>query len=492
VRAERRPRGLEQDEQIADPRDLAARRSGDPVPAHERRVGPPAASGRSRSALLMLQRRVGNRQATKALRRGSVGPSVQRDAVTEPGAGAPLVGLKRGDGLDLGTQSSRPRVVLLQSKLNEKMVANLDEDGMFGPLTEEVLREFQESVDIGPQPAVDPATADLLMADPATFPTPGPGGETPHPKLVAAGTSLSTASAHLIAAGISFAGCGRELGRFDFQNTNGARIAGGSALETLQTPLDGAAADLLVAGTALALGDEAGIHAAADRLEAAASGFLGAAPVLDAAGTILQGSPEPGDAAVGRLLVQAAAHLAEVAPALLRAAEELRQHRDRREQIGDPIVGLRRGDGLIFGTFARRDRVKVLQGRLNDVAGAGLDVDGMFGPLTTEALQSHQVAHGLPPTERVDAATARTLRDETGTSDLSALFLGGEALIAAAAELDLCVLLVLPAGAVLAGIDPLRDLAAGSLLTAAGEALGRTAGSLRATGTSLQEVALGT
>lgn len=77
--------------------------------------------------------------------------------------GNPLVGLKNGDGLNVGTFERRPRVKLLQQKLNEKMMAGLKADGMFGPKTGQVLQEFQLSIRKPAQEPVDADTADALM-----------------------------------------------------------------------------------------------------------------------------------------------------------------------------------------------------------------------------------------------------------------------------------------------------------------------------------------
>jgi hypothetical protein len=89
-------------------------------------------------------------------------PAAQSDPAA-PTVGNPLVGLTRGDGLNVGTFERRPRVKLLQQKLNEKMLAGLNADGMFGPKTGQVLKEFQLSIRTNPQETVDPDTADALM-----------------------------------------------------------------------------------------------------------------------------------------------------------------------------------------------------------------------------------------------------------------------------------------------------------------------------------------
>jgi peptidoglycan hydrolase-like protein with peptidoglycan-binding domain len=72
------------------------------------------------------------------------------------------------------------------------------------------------------------------------------------------------------------------------------------------------------------------------------------------------------------------------------------------------LVGLQRGDGLVFGTFARRPRVSRLQSLLG-VHGFPTKVDGMFGPLTGGALTGFQESVGLPPAELVDGETADAL-----------------------------------------------------------------------------------
>ncbi|MDJ0645853.1 MAG: DUF4157 domain-containing protein [Flavobacteriaceae bacterium] len=62
----------------------------------------------------------------------------------------PLTGLKKGDGLNFGTFHLRPRVQLLQQKLNEKTSFGLAIDGMFGPKTLAALRFFRTSLFIAP------------------------------------------------------------------------------------------------------------------------------------------------------------------------------------------------------------------------------------------------------------------------------------------------------------------------------------------------------
>ena len=67
-----------------------------------------------------------------------------------------------------------------------------------------------------------------------------------------------------------------------------------------------------------------------------------------------------------------------------------------------------------MGTWHRRERVSLLQEKLNERAGAGLNPDGMFGPLTGKALTGFQLGGGLPPQERVDRSTAQALRGSPG------------------------------------------------------------------------------
>lgn len=77
------------------------------------------------------------------------------------------------------------------------------------------------------------------------------------------------------------------------------------------------------------------------------------------------------------------------------------------------LVGLRRGDGLDFGTEGRAPRVAKLQGKLNEKA-QPCAVDGMFGPETGGALTSFQGLNGLPEQELVDEPTAAALEGGGG------------------------------------------------------------------------------
>jgi hypothetical protein len=77
----------------------------------------------------------------------------------------------------------------------------------------------------------------------------------------------------------------------------------------------------------------------------------------------------------------------------------------------NPLVGLKRGDGLTYGTWDLRPRVKLLQHKLNEKTGAGLDVDGMWGPKTSAALESFMLSRSTVPAEIVDQDTADALLD---------------------------------------------------------------------------------
>lgn len=447
-------------------------------------------------ALVQLQRDLGNRWSRQLV--SSLGPSgrnapvVQRDPLDQPltGLGTPLVGLKRGDGLELGTFDKRERVRLLQNKLNEKMIANIKEDGMFGPRTEEVLGEFQESVDLAPSSVVDPVTADLLMSEGEPLPTPGPGGELPHPRLVSGGASLNSASISLIAAGISIFACGSIFsGSF-----NPSRAAAASQLFAAEGILGTVSGHLASAGVALAVGDHVGIRTAGEQLVEAGRNMLIASIHISGAGTALLSSLDGSfvDAPAGGQIIEFAKHLEESGIKVEEAGIKLQEHADRRTQVGDPIVGLRKGDGLIFGTFNRRDRVRILQGKLNGKIGAGLEVDGMFGPLTTAALQELQASEGLPVTERVDSATAKALRDASETGDeKTPIELAGESLSEAGQTLSIGSIFLNAAGNILmSGSSPedIAVLAPGEQLVQASAHFDNTGDAFSSAGSDLENI----
>jgi hypothetical protein len=107
---------------------------------------------------------------------------------TGDSVGNPLVGLKNRDGLDYGTWDLRPRVKLLQDKLNQKMLAGLNIDGMFGDKTRQALQDFQLSIEVPPHDMVDQVTGDALMdrkkkEQPPTPVPPQPNTNTFNPAL---------------------------------------------------------------------------------------------------------------------------------------------------------------------------------------------------------------------------------------------------------------------------------------------------------------------
>jgi peptidoglycan hydrolase-like protein with peptidoglycan-binding domain len=122
------------------------------------------------------------------------------------------------------------------------------------------------------------------------------------------------------------------------------------------------------------------------------------------------------------------------------------------QPAGNPLVGLKQGDGLVFGTFDRRTRVRILQQRLNEKTGAGLDEDGMFGPRTSEALATFQAGRGLPAIEPIDPDTADALMDRVAPGGgISGVPPGQEGAVRAS---------VSSAGSKLVATKPLYDVAA--------------------------------
>lgn len=79
------------------------------------------------------------------------------------------------------------------------------------------------------------------------------------------------------------------------------------------------------------------------------------------------------------------------------------------ELVAKEIEGLKKGDGLDFGTEDKRSNVHLLQRKLNDrLPGASLNTDGMFGPLTLKAVHQVQERNELPKEDVIshDAAIA--------------------------------------------------------------------------------------
>ena len=67
------------------------------------------------------------------------------------------------------------------------------------------------------------------------------------------------------------------------------------------------------------------------------------------------------------------------------------------------------GPPTTVGPGSRPRQVRQVQ-RLLNARGAGLAVDGAWGPATTRAVRGLQLQSGLPPTGRVDPRTAAALR----------------------------------------------------------------------------------
>lgn len=116
--------------------------------------------------LLAVQQQAGNRAVATSVQRQSPGADVDAGSVGPN----PLVGLRKGDGLHVGTFERRPRVKLLQHRLNERTSADLNVDGMWGDKTSDALESFQLERNTLPTEVVDPATGDALMGS-----EPGPG-----------------------------------------------------------------------------------------------------------------------------------------------------------------------------------------------------------------------------------------------------------------------------------------------------------------------------
>ncbi|WP_299551349.1 DUF4157 domain-containing protein [Seonamhaeicola sp.] len=78
----------------------------------------------------------------------------------------------------------------------------------------------------------------------------------------------------------------------------------------------------------------------------------------------------------------------------------------------NPLVGLKRGDGLVFGTWHLRPRVKILQQKLNEKMGSRLKIDGMFGPNTGEILRGYKAIEGSEMTSNLFATAQSHDGDE--------------------------------------------------------------------------------
>ncbi|MFD0862421.1 peptidoglycan-binding protein [Sungkyunkwania multivorans] len=89
------------------------------------------------------------------------------------------------------------------------------------------------------------------------------------------------------------------------------------------------------------------------------------------------------------------------------------------------LLGIKRGDGLNFGTWHLRPLVKLLQRTLNKKIDSFLAIDGMFGPLTGKALEKFQTVADITPKQLVDASTITALASPKGISCGPLLFSRG-------------------------------------------------------------------
>lgn len=66
----------------------------------------------------------------------------------------------------------------------------------------------------------------------------------------------------------------------------------------------------------------------------------------------------------------------------------------------NPLTGLKKGDGLVWGTFGLRPRVRLLQQKLNEKTLSGLVIDGMFGSKTLAALRYFRALYYITPIKK--------------------------------------------------------------------------------------------
>lgn len=114
-----------------------------------------APQGGLAGAVLHLQRTAGNQAVQRRLASGPPSPFTELVAKE-------IRGLRKGDGLDYGTEDRKSRVHLLQRKLNDRLPGvALNTDGMFGPLTAKALHRVQERNDL---PVEDVVSHDASIA----------------------------------------------------------------------------------------------------------------------------------------------------------------------------------------------------------------------------------------------------------------------------------------------------------------------------------------
>lgn len=164
--------------------DHAQRRRRPPIVRGGQSPGQAAdpAGGTLAARMLEFQQQAGNRALSRSVQRQTAGTVAVDGTVDAAPAGPnPLVGLKKGDGLNFGTNELRPRVELLQRRLNENTAHVLAEDGMWGNKTSAALKEFHLGRSEVPREHVDQPTGDALMGKQTEPPEPKPPGPTPGP-----------------------------------------------------------------------------------------------------------------------------------------------------------------------------------------------------------------------------------------------------------------------------------------------------------------------
>jgi len=334
---------------------------------------------------------------------------IQRKPAAPTGLkGTTLVGLQRGDGLDFGTYDRRPRVALLQEKLNEKMMAGLTADGMFGAKTEQILREFQKSMEIPSSHVVDPITANLLM----TESTPDrPGKDVPqddNKRVQSAGISLNEAAEQLKKVAGRHLSAGTKIG----QGEGKAGNIGGSLMQAGEEMYKSAIL-LAKVGKLLSMGSLVQIKEAGPVMEQSGAALMKAGQRLNEAAETMASTKYRAYKVAAMSFGPLAAVVESAGQNLKLSGQQLKRYAPPDipgKEIGDPLVGLKQGDGIDFGTWDRRPRVEELQMLLNDQEVGAVAIDGMFGEDTSSALYLVQMAHHIKLANRVDRATAQALR----------------------------------------------------------------------------------
>ena len=205
------------------------------------------------------------------------------------GVDNPMVGLARGDGLALGTEERRPRVVQLQQRLNERMSAELATDGMFGPKTTEVLHEFQRSIRVPETDVVDQVTADALETGQIGEAVAVPGGA----ELQRAGELMSESGTSVFRAGV---GLTSAVNLTDITASRDVDLAAGGELTAAGQILQDAGRLLALAGQEFSSGSTQETTQVGGSNLTASGNLLGQAGVsFRGAGVALVTSAHPGD-----------------------------------------------------------------------------------------------------------------------------------------------------------------------------------------------------